>query len=160
MGLPRLRDSLCNVSTLTHILLQNSRRSERSGRPARRKRRISERPKRSEPELLLFPPMVKALPTMALPLATSKEAGRSNSLLSATNPALKSLASTKLHPAAFNNCKSTATTTSRTLAIQHRRMAHQTRCIANVITPSAPSPYRAMLTPWVDNGGPAPKYEH
>ena len=98
------------------------------------------------PEPLLFPPMAKALPTMALPLATSKEAGQFNSLLSATNPVPKSPVNTKLHPAVYNSCKSTATIISRTRATQLRHMAHQTRCIANVITPSAPSPYKAMLT--------------
>lgn len=101
---------------------------------------------KSVPGLLLLPPTVKALPIMALPLATSREAAQSSSLPSVTNPALKSLASTKLQPVAFNNCRSTATTIFRTLATQHRLTALPTRCIANVITPSAPSPYRAMLT--------------
>jgi hypothetical protein len=134
------------VNALTHCLLQSLRKFERSGRRARRKRRISERPMKSVPELLLFLQTVKALLTTALLLVTSREADQSSSLLSATNPAPKFPANTKLHPVVFNNCRSTATTTFRTLATQHRHMAHQTRCIANVITPSSPSPYRAMLT--------------
>jgi hypothetical protein len=96
--------------------------------------------------VLLFLPTVKALRTMALPLATSKPADRSSFLLSAINLVPKFPANTKLHPAVFNNYRSTATITFRTLATQHRRTAHQTRCIANVITPSFPSLNRAMLT--------------
>jgi hypothetical protein len=96
--------------------------------------------------VLLFLPTVKALQTMALPLATSRPADQSSFLLLAINLVPKFPANIKLQPAVFNNYRSTATTTFRTLATQHRRTAHQTRCIANVITPSSPSPYRAMLT--------------
>jgi hypothetical protein len=148
------------VSALTTYSLQSSRKSGRSGRLERRRRRINERLTKNAPELLQFPPMAKALPTMALLLATSREVDRSNCHLSATNLALRFLASTRPQPAVFNNCRSTATIISRTPATRLRLTALQTRCIANVITPSYPPLSRAMLTSCVDNGGPAPKYEH
>ena len=134
MGLPKLRDSLCNTNTLTHNLLQSSRKSERSGKPVRRKRRTNERPMKSVPEPLLSLPMVNPLPMVPLLLVINKLAVLFNSHPSATNLVRKSLANTKLPLEAFNSSRSTATVTFSTLDIPRRHMAHQTRCIANVIT--------------------------
>jgi hypothetical protein len=134
MGLPELRDSLCNTNTLTHNLPQSSRKSEKSGKLARRKRRTNERPMKSVPEPLLSLRMVNPLPTVPLLQVINNLAVLSNSHPSATNLARKSLANTKLPLEAFNSSRSTATVTCSTLDTPRRHMVHHPRCIANVIT--------------------------
>jgi len=110
------------------------------------------------PELLPSLPMVSQPPT-AHQLPVTNKAVPSNCHLSDTNLVLKSLANTNLLPVVVNSFKSTATTTCSILDILLRHMAHQTRCITNVITPRFPSG-EAMLTLCTDNGTGAPKYEH
>jgi hypothetical protein len=160
MGLPKPWEFSCNISTLIYIVLQSLRRSERSGRRVRRRKRTSARPTTSVLGLLLSQPMVQTLVTVPLLPVTSRVVDPSNYPQSATSLAPKFQVNTKLLQEAFSNCKSTATTTFNTLATLHRHMAHQTRCTVNVITPSSSPPCRTMLTFIIDNGAPAPKYEH
>jgi hypothetical protein len=101
--------------------------------------------------------MAKMLAT-ALLLVTNKLVVLFNFHPSATNLVLKFRANIKLLRVVFSNCKNIATTTFNILGILHLHTEHQTRCIANVITPSNPSLYRIMLTFQVDNS--QPKYEH
>lgn len=66
---------------------------------------------------------------------------RFNYRLSDTNLVLKSQGNIKHHPVGFNSSKSTATTATCTLVDTLRlHTVLQIRCIANVITPSPPSP--------------------
>jgi hypothetical protein len=114
---------------------QNSRKFERSGKLARRRRRTNARLMRSVP---VPPPslLMAKIPAMLLPLVTNKLVDPFNSHPSATNLALKFLVNTKLPLAVFNSCRSTATTIFNILATQLLLMALQTRCTVNVITPS------------------------
>jgi hypothetical protein len=118
--------------------LKNSRKSERSGRLARRKKRTHAKQRKNVLVLLLFPLMAKArVPHL---LAINKPVALSNYHPSDTNPAHKYQDNTKLllALATSSNCRSMAIVTSSTLAIQLRHMAHLTRY----------------------NPGAAPKYEH
>jgi hypothetical protein len=118
-------------------LQKNSRRSERSGKPGRRRRRTNERLTRSVLELPLSLPMVNP-PTVLLLLAI-KLIDPFNFHQSVINLVLKFLANTNLLLAVFNNSRNMAATpTFNTLATQLHLMVLQTRY----------------------NGGPAPKYDH
>jgi hypothetical protein len=108
-------------------------------------------------ELLRCLLTAKMLATAPLP-ATNKQVVLFNFHPSATNQVLKFLANIKLLQVVFSNYKNIATATFNILGTLHLRTEHQTRCIANVITPSRPSLCRIMLTLKVDNG--QPKYEH
>jgi hypothetical protein len=148
---------LCNVNILTSVL-QNSRKSERSGRLARRRRRTNARLTKSAPVLLRFLPKV---PTVLLPQVTNKADLFSSHPLD-TNPAHKFQVNTKSQPVVFNNFRNMATVvvTFNTLATQLLLTVLQTRCTVNVITPSISNTYRTMLTYIADNSTPQPKYEH
>jgi hypothetical protein len=141
------------------VFLQNSRRFERNGRLARRKRRTSEKQKRSVPA----PPSQlkhKTPRTVLLLPATNLLVDPFNSLLSATNQGLKFQANTRHLLEVFRNSKSTAATKFTTLAIQLHHMVLQTRCTVNVITPSCCDFLSALLTIIADNGATQQKYEH
>jgi hypothetical protein len=125
---------------LTHDSTQNLRRSERSGRHERRRKRTNVKPKKNVPELLPFLLTARMPATTPQVLDINNLADLFSSHLSATSLALKFLANIKLLPAVFSNYKSIAIAIFNILAIRHRPMAHQTRCIANVITPLISSP--------------------
>ncbi len=146
---------------LTKMFQQNSRRSAKSGRPARRRRRMLERRMRSVRGRVPSPLMVKIPGRMHLLLATSKHLDLCNYRPSATSPGHRSLTNTRPLLAVSNNSKSIAAVINRcTLDTLHHLMEHQVRCIATVIKPSFDSSCRVMLMPYADSGGPAqPKQE-
>jgi len=82
------------------------------------------------------PPIVHQLPV-------TNKTDPFNSHLLDTNLVLKSLVNINPLPVVFNSFKSTATITCSILDILLRHMAHQTRCIANVISTLISIPFQS-----------------